>query len=194
VSLDDPHSDTSHRADPSKTGNDASASGEKLHRGGNNDGTDDEQPSHPRAEIPSQVSVESPISFIWRIITRVLRWLFWAVLVTLIPLFISWLFLPRDEPLRRILEHGELAAFSIALAAGAIDVISGAKVRRGWRNFIEALAFGGILADVLFLAGLAGSAPRLLAWQVQFLGDYCLWFAIAVGVTATGSDVRRGVE
>jgi hypothetical protein len=93
---------------------------------------------------------------LWSVLCRIGRWLFYCVVLALIPMALHWLWLPEGSTISKTLEHGELALVAAVLAGAALDVAMGQSFPPKTKNLV--VSGGWLVTSLLsvFLAPLSG--------------------------------------
>ena len=128
---------------------------------------------------------------LWFIVCRAARWMFYCVILALVPLVLTWLWLPNQESIDKTLEHGELAILAAALAGAALDTALDEGFPRQIKGLIVA---GGVLIIVLAFAlfcGVVGKSPQLSSDQIIEASKLLLWSSLVVGSAAIIGDIGR---
>jgi hypothetical protein len=148
-----------------------------------------------QAELTKQQEVQPVVvhvlSSLWLIGRRTARWLFLCVLLSFIPIALSWAWLEKGSPLCKALEHGELAILAAALAATALDAALGNGPPQWLKTLLVVLCVGVLMVATALLAAFVGHASQLATNELIELSEWLLGLAIILGVVAVSGDVGR---
>lgn len=116
----------------------------------------------------------------------VLRWVFYGVFLSILPLWVTWLFVPKAVSLDELLGRGELAVLAITLASTSMAAVwEGRKSRRLSEWLVGSNVVLPVLATLLLIAVVvkaenvtAHAAVVFSAWILvvtALVGLVCNW-------------------
>jgi hypothetical protein len=114
-------------------------------------------------------------------VSTILHWLFYSVGLALLPIVLSWLFLPAGDGLEVALSRGELAVLAAALASTGLGEVVRAHARLASFQGLVALNVGALLAAFLVMAALLGASPKLSQHDAIIASAWLLLVAILIG-------------
>jgi hypothetical protein len=119
------------------------------------------------------------------------RWFFFTVCLALVPIALSWLFLPRGSSFLSAVEHGEFAILAGAVSAGTLDITLGIKRRRWWTSLTTIAAIGVLLLSTVILAAVVGGAQQLSPATLVVISLWLLGVAVADGLVAVIAEMSE---
>jgi ABC-type transport system involved in multi-copper enzyme maturation permease subunit len=123
---------------------------------------------------------------------RVGRWLFFGVALAIIPVLISFLWLPRNESVTMLLSHGDLAVIASALAGISMGELIGPDEPEKWiRNVLMSSCILLLVGSVVLLSLIASRGGRLTLGQEVAYSWFLFIVAVLIGVASMGATVRR---
>jgi hypothetical protein len=123
---------------------------------------------------------------------RIGRWLFFGVMLAIVPVIISFLWLPRNSSVTMLLSHGDLAVVASALVGLSMGELIGPDEPQRWlRNVLMCSCILLLLGSVVLLSLIASHGGRLSPNQEVDYSWILFSVAVVVGVASMGSTVRR---
>lgn len=147
-------------------------------------------PKHPA--VPKQPGAAGP----WPMrvaLGRVCRWFFFGVVLAMIPIVISFAWLPKDSSITMLLSHGDLVAIAAALAGLSIGELIGPDEPpwRGLRNVLICSCVLLLLGSVMLLSIISGHNTNFSPGQIVYYSWLLLILTVVIGVASMGSTVSR---
>jgi hypothetical protein len=136
-------------------------------------------------ERPARIATTVQLKVVGRRGARAFRWIWFTVVLSLVPIAFAWEFLPAHSGFGPALEHGELAVLAAAVASATIDSSMGVRPV-WWRNFAIASCVGILLGASLMLAAALGKSGNLSAQNIVIISIWLLVLGTAVGAITIG--------
>jgi len=141
-------------------------------------------PEQPDARAPWPMRVA---------VGRVCRWFFFGVVLALIPIVISFAWLPKNSSVTMLLSHGDLVAVAAALAGLSMGELIGPDEPpwKGLRNVLICACVLLLLGSVMLLSFISGNDANLSPGQIVYYSWVLLILTVVIGVASMGSTVPR---
>jgi hypothetical protein len=125
-------------------------------------------------------------------LSAVFHWLFYSVALALLPVGLSWLFLPAGDGVGVALSRGELAVLAAALASTGLGEIIREHDRIVGFERLVALNVGALLAAFLVMTALLGASPKLSQHDAIVASAWLLAVTVCIGArsVARTEDAR----
>jgi len=124
---------------------------------------------------------------------RVCRWFFYSVVLAVIPIVISFAWLPKNTSVTALLSHGDLAVIASALLGLSMGEIFGSEEPQ--QNWIREVLIGACIlcwsASLLLLSFISGGASRFTQNQEVQYSWWLLLAAVIVGIASFAVTVSR---
>lgn len=139
----------------------------------------------PEAAVPAPWPVKDAMG-------RIGRWLFFGVLLAVIPVVISFLWLPKNSSVTTLLSHGDLAVIASALVGISMGELIGPDEPQRWiRNVLMSSCILLLLGSVVLLALIASHAGRFSPNQEVDYSWILFFVSVALGIVSMAATVRR---
>jgi hypothetical protein len=123
-------------------------------------------------------------------IGRISRWFVCSVVLAAVPIFVSFLALPRSSSVTSLLSHGDFAVLAAALAAASLgELIGPSEPPRYIRNMLALACVLLFTFTILLLAGIAGNFARLSPPLDAELSLIAFAIATVIGAASWGATV-----
>ncbi len=124
---------------------------------------------------------------------RVCRWFFFGVVLAMIPILISFAWLPKNSSVTMLLSHGDLVAIAAALAGLSMGELIGPDEPpwKGLRNVLICSCILLLLGSVMLLSVISGNDANFSPGQVVYYSWVLLILTVVIGVASMGSTVPR---
>jgi len=114
-------------------------------------------------------------------VSPVSHWLFYSVGLALLPIGLSWLFLPAGDGMGEALSRGELAVLAAALASTGLGGVIRAHDRVVGFERLVALNVGALLVAFLVMTALLGASPKLSQHDAIIASAWLLALTVCIG-------------
>lgn len=128
---------------------------------------------------------------------RVWRWFFYSVILSVFPVLISFLWLPRKTSVSQFLSHGDLAVIACALFGVSLGEIFGSSDLQKQRWLREVLMGASTVswsASLLLLSCISGNATQVTPDEDAKYSWYLLIAAVIIGIAVFAATVSRSSE
>lgn len=124
---------------------------------------------------------------------RVVRWFFYSVALAIVPILISFAWLPQKSSITMLLSHGDLAVMASALFGLSMGEVFGSKepLQKWLREVLIIASFVLWAGCLLLLSFISGNAPRFTASEEVKYSWYLLLAAVVIGAASFAATVSR---
>ncbi len=112
----------------------------------------------------------------------VLRWLFYGVFLSILPLAVTWMFVPKAVSIDELLGRGELAVLAIAFAGTSMAAVWEGRKSRRLSEFLVGLNGVFLVLATLLLVAVVIKDEKVSPHVAVLFSAWLLVFTILVGL------------
>lgn len=120
----------------------------------------------------------------------VLRWVFYGVFLSILPLCVTWLFVPKVVSLDELLGRGELAVLAIALAGTSMSAVWDGRKSRRLSEWLVGSNLVLLFLATLLLIAVVIKAEKVTAHAAVVFSTWILVVTVLVGLVCNWRSDR----